>query len=296
MTLRIHREQRLFVLGASIIMIIVFGAVFWDTLNITKISGNYYQRIARDKDLIADILPPPEFIIEPYLIMYKMLDETDKAKLEQLAAKSRELRDKYEAVHEFWAGTLPEGKTRDELIVASYRLAEEFFEIRDKQVNPAILRGDNENAHNLIRDLLTPKYEEHRRAVENVVGMTREAISREERESAGIVGRRPILLVLLVGIGIIGLALLHRRAEKFLSAEMERLAVTLRSIGDAVVATDKSGRVLLLNKVAEDLTGWTQEESAGRFLPEIFHIINETTRECCANAVEKVLETGRIVG
>ncbi len=296
MTLRIQREKRWFVLCAAIILIIVFGAVFWDTLNITKISGDYYQRIARDKDLIADILPSPEFIMEPYLIMYQMLNETDKAKLEQLAAKSRELRDKYEAVHKFWAGKLPEGKARDELIVASYRPAEEFFEASDKQVIPAILRGDRENAHALIRDLLTPKYEEHRRAIENVVGMVDEAISRKERESAGLVERRLVSLALLAGIGIIGLALLHWRAEKLLGGEVERLAITLRSIGDGVIAADKSGRVLLLNKAAEDLTGWTQEEAADRLLPEIFHIINETTRERCANPVEKVLETGRIVG
>lgn len=59
MTLRIRPEKGLFILGASIMMVIVFAMVFWDTLNITKISGSYYQRITRDKDLIADILPPP---------------------------------------------------------------------------------------------------------------------------------------------------------------------------------------------------------------------------------------------
>ncbi|MGO9021368.1 MAG: hypothetical protein ACLQVJ_23765 [Syntrophobacteraceae bacterium] len=242
MTLEIKQGKGLFFLGASIMMVIVFAMVFWDTLNITKISGSYYQRITQRKDLIADILPPPQFIVEPYLIMYQMLDETDKAKLEQLAAKARELRDQYEARHKFWAGTLPEGKTREELIVASYRPAVEFFEITDKQVMPAILRGDKENAHTLIRDLLTPKYEDHRLAIENVVKTAAEAIRREERESAVIVERRLILLVLL-GLGIIGLALLHRRAEEKLRHASHYARSLIEASLDPLVTIDPEGRI-----------------------------------------------------
>ncbi|HEU5117132.1 MAG TPA: PAS domain S-box protein, partial [Isosphaeraceae bacterium] len=70
----------------------------------------------------------------------------------------------------------------------------------------------------------------------------------------------------------------------------------LRSIGDAVIATDEQGLVLFLNPVAESLTGWTGVEAHGRPLPEVFSIINETTRSTVENPVEKVLATGRIVG
>ena len=81
-----------------------------------------------------------------------------------------------------------------------------------------------------------------------------------------------------------------------LAAEKERLFVTLQSIGDGVIATDIEGRVTLINKVAEKLTGWSTEEAVGKELDEIFHIINERTREVCENPVEKVLENGEIVG
>ncbi len=88
----------------------------------------------------------------------------------------------------------------------------------------------------------------------------------------------------------------RRQMEAALVAEKERLAVTLRSIGDGVIATDAKGCVVLINKVAEDLTGWSQEESIGKSLDKVFHIINEKTRRLCDNPARKVMETGRIVG
>ncbi len=86
------------------------------------------------------------------------------------------------------------------------------------------------------------------------------------------------------------------RAQEALAAEKERLAVTLASIGDGVIATDPEGRVVLLNRVAARLTGWTPREAAGRPLSEVFRIINEQTRETCENPVEKVLRTGNVIG
>ena len=63
-----------------------------------------------------------------------------------------------------------------------------------------------------------------------------------------------------------------------LQVSEERLAVTLNSIGDAVITTDAESRVTLLNPLAEKLTGWTKAEALGRPVDEVFHIINQETR------------------
>ncbi len=84
--------------------------------------------------------------------------------------------------------------------------------------------------------------------------------------------------------------------ENALCAERERLSVTLQSIGDGVVAVDTEGNIVLLNSVAETLTGWTQAEAAGRPLTEVFRIINEKTRLPADDPVAKVLKLGVIVG
>jgi PAS domain S-box-containing protein len=88
----------------------------------------------------------------------------------------------------------------------------------------------------------------------------------------------------------------RKRAEEALAAEKERLAVTLASIGDGVIATDIEGNVVLMNQVAESLTGWSRSEAVGRPLTRIFHLVNEKTREPCENPVEKVLQSGGLVG
>ncbi len=87
----------------------------------------------------------------------------------------------------------------------------------------------------------------------------------------------------------------QKKYQKVLYSEKERLRITLKSIGDGVITTDAEGNVTLINSVAEVLTGWKQEEAAGKPLAEIFHIINEKTRRRCKNPVEKVLKEGKVV-
>lgn len=79
-------------------------------------------------------------------------------------------------------------------------------------------------------------------------------------------------------------------------AREQWLNTTLRSIGDAVIACDESGCVVFMNPVAEQLTGWTEQEARGHSLPDIFQIVNELTRVIQENPVEKVRRTGAVVG
>lgn len=69
------------------------------------------------------------------------------------------------------------------------------------------------------------------------------------------------------------------RTNAELREERERLQVTLSSIGDAVISTDTNGCIVNINSIAEELTGWRQEDAIGEMLDDTFRIINETTRE-----------------
>jgi PAS domain S-box-containing protein len=90
--------------------------------------------------------------------------------------------------------------------------------------------------------------------------------------------------------------LARERAERALRESEERLRVTLASIGDAVIVCDAKGHVTYLNPVAEDLTGWTQADATGVALDEVFHIVNEQTRNTVENPCTRVLREGGVVG
>jgi len=90
-------------------------------------------------------------------------------------------------------------------------------------------------------------------------------------------------------------ALERKQAEKALYAEKERLGVTLRSIGEGVITTDKNGHIELMNAEAEKLTGWSLTEAVGKPLTRVFNILNERTCEPYQNPVEQVLTSNRTV-
>jgi PAS domain S-box-containing protein len=88
----------------------------------------------------------------------------------------------------------------------------------------------------------------------------------------------------------------RKSIEQALFEEKERLAVTLSSIGDGVIATDTEGRVMLINRIAERLTGWSHAEAMGKFIEEVFFIVNVETGERKESPVSKAINANNVVG
>lgn len=94
----------------------------------------------------------------------------------------------------------------------------------------------------------------------------------------------------------IEIALYKHEMETQLRESETWLSTTLRSIGDAVIATDTNSRITFMNPVAESLTGWNQKEATGKPLTEVFNIINEQTRGSVESPVDTVIQKGVTVG
>ena len=108
-------------------------------------------------------------------------------------------------------------------------------------------------------------------------------------------------LLALIFIGLTAYLLrrdlaVRARAANALSEQKEWFSTTLGSIGDAVIATDQDACVTFINTIAQQLTGWNEQEALGRPLPEVFNIVNETTRQTPESPVARVLATGAIAG
>ena len=109
-----------------------------------------------------------------------------------------------------------------------------------------------------------------------------------------VIGIYPIITVLIAKI------LLDQEENKIFAnkiKESETLyRTTLYSIGDGVITTDINSKIVKMNYVAEELTGWKEIEAAGKPLAEVFNIINEHTLEKVENPAHKVLKLGTIIG
>lgn len=86
----------------------------------------------------------------------------------------------------------------------------------------------------------------------------------------------------------------RKQMEQLLFNEKEKFRTTLLSVGDGVISTDQQGKVLILNQVAEKLTGWTQEEAVGQPLETVYNIISEGTREKCESPVQQAFTSGQV--
>ncbi|AIS52880.1 diguanylate cyclase and metal dependent phosphohydrolase [Thermoanaerobacter kivui] len=108
-----------------------------------------------------------------------------------------------------------------------------------------------------------------------------------------------VLLMQFYEIARNRLAAIDRKQKELINSlheEKEWLKVTLKSIGDAVIATDANGNVKFMNPTVKKLTGYKEEEILGEKIDKVFNIINEDTKEKAEIPIEKVLKTGEITG
>lgn len=101
-------------------------------------------------------------------------------------------------------------------------------------------------------------------------------------------------IFVVVGVVISGLNETWRRATVALADSEQRLAVTLASIGDAVLTTDEDGCVLTMNEVAERLTGWSIAEAIGRPVEDVFVLAAEDSASIVPRPVQQALREGKV--
>jgi diguanylate cyclase (GGDEF)-like protein/PAS domain S-box-containing protein len=111
--------------------------------------------------------------------------------------------------------------------------------------------------------------------------------ARLERDACGNPGR---------SLAVLSDVTERNRLARVLDEEHARLRVTLRSIGDGVITTDREGKVEFLNPVAEALTGWPAEEARGRSIEQVFHVVSEDSHRSIENPVAISLAQERAVG
>ena len=195
------------IVGVFVVGFAIFWALASYTLDYVKVNGPVYNTIATGKDLVADILPPPEYILEAYLVVLEMETATQQDQIQRLASKLEELHKDYDDRHSYWKGVLPEGEMKTAMIEESYTPAVDFFNIATTQFVPDVLAGNLPMAHSLAHGILQQRYEQQRAAIDKVVDIADKSNMEEEKLARDTTEHRTNQLRWL-GLGIVVIAVL----------------------------------------------------------------------------------------
>lgn len=178
------KQKMVTLISFFVVFFLLTGVYSFVVFNKYKVSSTVYKEIISGKDVVADILPPPEYILESYLVVFQMENETDKAKLDDLINRIGQLKRDYDDRHSYWSSNLPEGELKNSLVNSSYAPAIDFFNIVEKQYIPAIQSGDKSTAASLLNGPIKQKYTEQRLAIDNTVKIA-DALNKNLEEQAG---------------------------------------------------------------------------------------------------------------
>lgn len=187
-----------------------FGVTSFMLTKELQVNGPVYGEIVTGKDLIADILPPPEYIIESYLLVLQLAKTKDMTEIGNLEDRLKLLKADYDTRHEFWVDLLPQGEMKRKLVEASYQPAVKFYNIVETDFLSAVRLGNLQEANRLVDSRLATLYEEHRSAIDKVVLLATQANSDIEKSATekiltGTIVLLTITLATLLAVSILGI-------------------------------------------------------------------------------------------
>jgi methyl-accepting chemotaxis protein len=193
-----------------------------------KVGGPIYDKLKLGNDLVADILPPPEYVIEAYLEATLALH--DPASLAERRERLVQLKKDYDERLQFWQQSALEPTIKSKLTDTSNRAVQRFWGALQQGLLPALARNDVDGAKKSYSEI-TAAYAEHRGVIDQIVKQANDANTATEADATGRVGTFIIILwsvsgvvLLVIGAGIFGVGLGVIRPVSRMTAAMQRLA------------------------------------------------------------------------
>lgn len=250
------KSRLMFIAIALPLAIIAVSSLWWVAFNQLKVNGPVYGKIVQSKDLVADILPPPEYILESYLTAAQALDA---APSEYAGFKEQmvKLKADYDDRHNFWTSSHLEKPIADLLLIKSYDPAVQFYKLSETKFFPALLQGNHDAAEAAFREM-SGVYKSHRAAIDELVIETDrlgKAIEAESNDTeATYKNLTTSLSIVASALALIICVLVARSITSPLDKLMSTMSQVAGGDSDVVVPhTDNKGEIGLLAKGLNEL-------------------------------------------
>jgi methyl-accepting chemotaxis protein len=251
------------ILSTLIIGFTLFGLATLNAMQTLNVNGAIYQRIVQSKDLIADILPPPEYILESYLVVLQTLNAENEAEVETLKKRFDVLKGEYDTRHQYWIDQQLEPELNVPLLDKSYQAADIFYKEALETFFPAIQAANKEVAFASLKKM-RQVYEIHRSGIDEVVRLTTDRYTLDEKNAQTSIHHYQIGLACIflfsIGLAIFFTLLISRGILDELGGEPHYAATVVKQIanGDlsvkvALEPNDKNSLLYSINTMRETL-------------------------------------------
>jgi methyl-accepting chemotaxis protein len=262
------------------LLVAVFAAGFTGFLFVlfattsSRLEDSDYVKIVVRKDLIADIIPPPLSVMEPYLVLHELAGTTDSARSAELTARFESLRTGYAQRQAYWKENLPPGPLADRAQHGLDEAADAFFQVADEQFFPAFQAGDRARMEAALDGPVSEAYRRQAAAIDDLNVATQAEIDKDTTEAASNIEDRKWTLAVFGGAIVLLGSLFGHFVSTNLSRRVQTTVDGLRRVAggdfsDDVedLATDELGQMAqALNQAVQSIRAAlkeVQEFSAG---------------------------------
>jgi methyl-accepting chemotaxis protein len=196
LSLRLAALVAIFLTGMAI-----YGFWSFRTLDELKVNGPLYQRVIQSKDLIADVLPPPVYVLESYLVGFQLMAAAGQPEQDALAARLLALRRDYDARRRYWQGRQLDHEVAEILLKQVDAPAQAFYAAAFGQLIPALRARDNGRAEAAMLRM-KQAYARHLAAVNRLVAISGRRAAATEAESAGLIAWSSLTLLAILALSV----------------------------------------------------------------------------------------------
>ncbi len=233
------------VLCGGFVAVVILGVTAWGAASVihdSGVDGERFNRIVQSKDLLADILPPPSYIVESHLVANEMRDQRG-ADLDASRARLLALKGEYDKRYEFWKGSVMPDDLRAEFLTQSNKPVDEYFQLATGPFYEALRSGNIEQANQTLTRLRS-LYQTHRESIDRVVARTNGWNEELVADSRDYVSNARLILLASVLVAILACSVVSLLVARSIRLPLGAAGKAAEAIaaGNLVCAMPRAGR------------------------------------------------------